>query len=300
VTRLLRWLRARLSAAIAAAVSAFPALERPYIAIGRPIADRVPLLGTIYWFSQEDLLPRLRASHRNFRALDVLGVPVTVDIGDRTGRLHHFYGSVYEPLLTRAIVECLSPGDVFLDVGANIGFFSVLAAKRVGPAGRVIAFEPHPEARAALGQLVAANGLTGRIDVVDAAVGASRQDVRLFVTLDPTLSTVDPSRAPLGDAYPFTRTIDVPMVSLDGWLAAHPDLRARVRAFKIDVEGAEADVVDGLAETLQATPPAFIFCETSPGSPADAMLRARGYGATTLDVPPGHLFGNYQYTRPAR
>lgn len=253
-------------------------------------------MGTVYWFSQDDLLRRLGASNRRFRRVLVAGTEVAVDVTDATGRLHYFYGEPYEPELTRAVVACLHPGDVFIDVGANIGFFSVLAAARVGPSGRVIAFEPHPGARAIFQQALGANGFADIVDVIPEAVGAAGAAARLFVTFDSVLSTVDPARAPLRDEYSFSTTVDVAMTSLDAWLAARPALHARLRAIKIDVEGTEEDVVLGLRNTLEARPPAHIFCETLADGPADRFLRSHGYDCVALDLR-HDAFGNYAYTR---
>jgi FkbM family methyltransferase len=122
-----------------------------------------------------------------------------------SARLLHFYGEPYEPGLSRALRDRLAPGDVFLDIGANIGYFSVLAGRIVGPAGRVVSFEPHPEARSVLQQAVAANDLAGIIEIVPAAVADRTGVVPLFLTADSVLSTTDPSRSPARAHYDFAR-----------------------------------------------------------------------------------------------
>lgn len=129
------WLRAvrRVAAsAIGAALAGVPSLEPVFIRTGRWVRGRSRVLGTLYWFAQDHLLHRLRGSGRQFRALSVAGTVVLLDITDGTARLHYFYDEPYEPELARAIHDALRPGDVFLDVGANIGFFSALAARLVG------------------------------------------------------------------------------------------------------------------------------------------------------------------------
>ena len=90
---------------------------------------------------------------------------------DGTGRLHYFYDDPYEPEMSLAIRRLLRTGDVFLDIGANIGYFSTLAGHIVGETGQVVAFEPHPEALATLRAATAVNGLSGVIEIVEAAVG---------------------------------------------------------------------------------------------------------------------------------
>lgn len=281
---------------VGATLAAFPALEPVFITTGRWLTRRSMVLGTLYWFGQDDLLHRLRRSGRRFRTLPVAGIEMGVDVTGGTGRLHYFYDQAYEPELSHAIRERLAPGDVFLDVGANVGYFSVLAGRIVGPEGRVVAFEPHPEALAVLRQAVAANRLIDVVEVVEAAAGAEGGTARLFLSDDSVLSTTDPSRSPARHEFAFLRAIDVRRVTLDGWLAERPDLLRRVRAIKIDVEGTEADVLEGLRHTIERCPDAAILVETSSGSAADGFLRARGYEVSALDVRRGQ-FGNYCYER---
>jgi FkbM family methyltransferase len=293
------WLRAARAAAarsIAAAIHAFPSLEPGFIVTGRWCARRLPLVGTLYWFAQDELIRSMRRSRRRFRVHEVAGIDLAVDVTDGSARLLHFYGKPYEPGLAQAIRERLGPGDVFLDIGANIGYFSVLAGATVAPTGRVIAFEPHPAAREILQQAVTVNALGDVIEIVPAAVADRDGVAALFLTADTVLSTTDPSRSPMRSAYTFPDSIDVPQVTLDAWLGARTNLVPRVRAIKIDVEGTEADVLRGMAETLRACPGATIFCETIEGSDADRFLRGLGYEAAAIDSYGGG-FGNYRYQR---
>jgi FkbM family methyltransferase len=295
------WLRGARSAAargLAAAVETFPSLEPGFIATGRWLARRMPLLGTVYWFAQEDLMRAFRRSPRRFRVHRIERLDVAVDVTDATARLLHFYGQPYEPGLSRALRRRLGQGDVFLDIGANIGYFSVLAGLTVAPAGRVIAFEPHPAAREVLVQAVAANRLGEIVEIVPAAVADRDGVAALFLSVDSVLSTTDPSRSPLRHDYAFPDSIEVPRLTVDGWLAAHPDLAPRIRVIKIDVEGTEADVLRGMRETLRTCPRAAILCETTAGSDADRFLREQGYDAAKIDVYHAD-FGNYCYERPA-
>jgi FkbM family methyltransferase len=294
----LRALRAAHSSAAGRAIAARPGLEPAFIAVGRWLMRRSRLLGTLYWFAEDDLVHRLRRSGRCYRRLPVAGIDMYVDVSDGTGRLHYFHDEPYEPQLARTLRELLKPGDVFVDVGANVGFFSVLAGRIVGKTGRVVAFEPHPEALARFRQAVTVNGLSEVIEIVEAAVGDASGTTRLFLSNDSVLSTTDPARAPLRDDFTFSRSIDVRRLTLDGWLAERQDLALRLRAIKIDVEGTEADVLDGMRRTLAACPDAAILCETEAGSTADNLLRAEGYAVSLLER--YGAIGNYLYRRAGK
>lgn len=86
----------------------------------------------------------------------------------------------YEPMETRLVRERLQEGDVFLDVGANIGWYTVLASPRVGAGGKVIAFEPDPANAAMLRRNVEANGLTNVV-VEEKALSNEPGKLKLFL-----------------------------------------------------------------------------------------------------------------------
>jgi FkbM family methyltransferase len=293
----LRALRSGQARVVGALVAAFPTLERPFIALGRAMARRSRRAGTLYWFAETDLVKRLAGSDRRFRPLRVAGIEVMADITDGTARLDYFHGEPYESGLVNLLPRLLAPGSVFIDVGANIGFLTILAARLVGPEGRVVAFEPHPGAAARLRTGLAVNGVAAIVEVVEAALGAQDDAAaRLHLTDDSVLSSTDPGRAPLRHDFAFVRAIDVRSVTLDSWLRPRRDLLGRIAAIKVDVEGTEEDVLAGMAETLAANPQAAVILETDAGGPADQSLRARGYSAALLDERQS-TFGNYLYVR---
>lgn len=292
----LKAVRALHSRALGALVARLPILEPAFVAAGRRLAASSHLLGTIYWYAQDDLIRRLRESGDRFRRLRVAGVDVHLDVTDATARLHYFHGQPYEPGSARALRDSLAPGDVFVDIGANIGYFTVLAARIVGDGGRVVAFEPHPEALGILRAALDVNQVSHIVDVVEVAAGATAGTTRLFLSGDPVLSTLDPERSPARDHFGFDRSIPVRQITVDDWFGAHPELAARVAAIKIDVEGTEADVLAGMRGLRLASPRALIICETDEGGTADAQLKAEGYAATSLDIR-RETFGNYAYSK---
>ena len=220
----------------------------------------------------------------------------TSPIKPRTFR--YFYGIAhrYEAALVDYLFAHLRPGDVYLDVGANIGYFSAIAARLVVPGGRVVAFEPNPEARASLSRLLAANALGALVDVEASALTDSVGVGQLHLTSDTVLSTLEPDKSPLRGTYMFDHSIDVNLTTLDAWLATRPDIAARVAVIKIDVEGAEDRVLAGMDGLLRSDRDLRVVIETTAGGEADRRMAARGFTARTMDVWNG-AFGNYAYER---
>ncbi|ESZ67740.1 methyltransferase [Mesorhizobium sp. L103C119B0] len=164
-----------------------------------------------------------------------------------------FAKGIYEIPVQKAIASRLRAGDVFYDIGANIGFFSLIAARQVGATGQVYAYEPVPRNAAAIERSRDANGLTG-LRVFAEAVGALSGQVELLLARHlggATLATV--SIPP-----DMNGRLEVKMTTLDASIVERglrpPSL------IKIDVEGAEMDVFRGMVATLEAHRPKLI-CE---------------------------------------
>jgi len=157
---------------------------------------------------------------------------------------HHFTG-LYKLGVQKCIAERLRPGGCFIDVGANIGFFSLLAAKLTGSDGQVVAIEPVP----ANAELVKANAVLngfGNVTVVRAAAGAANR---------------------LPDAR---GRLPVPVLSLDG-LVSHLRLPPPTMV-RIDVKGAELEVLAGMPGNLSRHHPDILFEVDAPGM-AEAEAR---------------------------
>jgi FkbM family methyltransferase len=170
---------------------------------------------------------------------------------------HAHLGSIafgnLESSVQEAMLRHLPAGGVFYDVGANLGFFALLGAHMTGPEGRVLAFEPAPDNAAAIRQNAEVNALPN-IEVVEKAVAAAGGQGRLQVVDDQSWSKLEQY-----GAHPGTeQVLDVPVIALDEEISAGalppPDV------VKIDVEGAEIAVLEGMARTLAEHSPAII-CE---------------------------------------
>ncbi len=154
----------------------------------------------------------------------------------------------YEPHVTRQVAARLRPGMTFVDLGANCGYFSLLAAS-VG--ARVHAFEPGARNLWLLRRNAALNGFA--IDIHPHAVGAREE----LVAYDPIEG--NGAISALGDSPPTEGQQVLRTVTLDGALGGR-----RVDAVKMDVEGAEGLVLDGAGATLAHRP--TLFAEFAPAS----------------------------------
>jgi FkbM family methyltransferase len=171
-----------------------------------------------------------------------------LDVGVAAGVLQ----DNWEPDETGFILSVLRPGDTFIDIGANVGWFTVLAAKAVGPTGHVHAFEPRADIKTRLAASVEANGFAERCTVHACALGAAPGEMMLAAIpseRNPGHSFLVPGVLPEGAV-----TIDqVPVRRLDSFTFDRP-----VRLIKLDVEGAEALVVSGAGALLEHDHPVIV------------------------------------------
>jgi FkbM family methyltransferase len=180
----------------------------------------------------------------------------------------------HEVQVQQALIRSLRPGDHVWDVGANIGYLSLLAARIVGPGGRVIAVEPDPDCAAAIRNNAALNDLD-TVDVVEAAA-ADRSGIAELVVVRDRLWT---RLASVGDHHEGEARVEVRTLALDDLDRPPPAL------VKIDVEGAELDVIAGMTRLLRDARP-IVVCEMH-GRNAEfcAAMEAAGYRVTNLDGP---------------
>jgi FkbM family methyltransferase len=290
-TTLLKTVRNLAATAGAWALYQMPPLEAPY-AYAAHAARRVPGIHTFFRETTDRLVDRLTRAHRADRNVRIGGLTARFDVSSFTVKGQYFAHMPYEPGATGLVLGALGAGDIFVDVGANSGYFTVLAALRVGDGGRVFAFEPNPATRRQLEHHVAINGVAGRVSISDVALaGADQDEGRLFVSRwrdnDGIASlTPAPETVARGGLHP-DHAIAVRVRTFDTWMrsAALP----RIDLMKIDVEGAEAQVLAGMADTLSRVPPRRIICETPVASEAVATLTRRGYRMSMLDEIPGGI-----------
>lgn len=155
-----------------------------------------------------------------------------------------FVSGTYEPFKTEAIERVLRPGNAVVDVGAHVGYYAALAAKRVGPTGMVVAFEPRPLNLRFLRRHVEWNGLQN-VRIIEAGVG----DRSGTASFDTRAGTGTGHLAEGGDLLVTTVRLDD--LYRDGEIP-------RVDFLKIDVEGGEVGVLRGARELIAAERPIIL------------------------------------------
>jgi FkbM family methyltransferase len=187
----------------------------------------------------------------------------------------------------RALQTLLSPGDHFVDCGANVGLWSLVAAGRVGAAGRVTAFEPNPLAYRRLVRNVAVSRLVGRrISAMNVAVAAQAGQMSFEMGTQHNLGRI------VSD--PAAESICVTAVALDDQFADAP-----IRALKLDIEGGEAAALHGAERILTVQRP-WVWAEFNVTiSGVDrigdwdvfALLQTFGYRCRRIATAPHRLLG---------
>jgi FkbM family methyltransferase len=172
---------------------------------------------------------------------------MAIDTADASVSVQILAGA-YEPHVAATLDRILGAGDVFVDVGANVGYHSFRAVRRIGPTGRVIAVEANPENARLIARTIDVNSLTN-VELVPLALS----DRRGHVVFGSHLGTNGGFLGDAGAASASGRSTIVPTTRLDDL-----DLD-RVSVVKIDVEGAEALVVDGCGATVARERPTFVM-----------------------------------------
>jgi FkbM family methyltransferase len=209
--------------------------------------------------------------------------PVEILAGPGRGMRINLHGSAVafatgtaERPLQDALQREVKPGATFFDIGANVGFVTILAARLVGPAGRVVAFEPVPENVAAIRENVALNGIDW-VEVRQTAVGRSSGSASFIVSDVSAFSRLASVSVPTG----ARESIEVAVSAIDELMSAGelpvPDV------VKIDIEGAELEAIAGMRGTLAEHRP-VILCEVHDcNAEYVELMNGLGYETVNLD-----------------
>ena len=190
---------------------------------------------------------------------------------------------VYERRETQFFLSSCAPGMTFLDVGANIGYYTALAIPLIGVSGQVVALEPDPECYALLLATVAANS-GAKVTCIPKAAGASRGTMRLYQNQN---NRADNRLYPHGMA---TTHADVEVIDIDSMLEEQGI--KQVDLVKIDVQGFEGQVLRGMSKALvdcermimmiEFWPLGLRSCGTDPASMLNSIKRL-GFNVFELD-----------------
>ncbi|MDO3379736.1 FkbM family methyltransferase [Geoalkalibacter halelectricus] len=167
-----------------------------------------------------------------------------------------YYFGIWEPALTYWIRERLKPGDIFVDVGANIGYFTVLASEMVGDDGGVVSVEASPSIFEELNRTIERNGIQN-VRTLNLAVSNSVGKVGIYKSSEKNIGETSILEG-RGVLEAEVDSAPLPDILL-------PSEKEKVRIVKIDVEGAEYFVLDGMRDLLKACPRMEVVVEINPG-----------------------------------
>ena len=177
-----------------------------------------------------------------------------------------FYLGMLNPLETRIVKSILKPGDIFIDVGAYIdGWYTLLASRIVGRAGKVISFEPHPEYARRLSQSINFNNFHNiRLENYGLS---DKKTQKILYEGGPASSYLKNHTEVLTKTK--AKKIKTKLTTLDSYVKAKRI--KKVKLIKIDVEGLEVKVLKGGRKFLKSNPPQYLLIEVS-----DTFLKRAG------------------------
>ncbi len=189
----------------------------------------------------------IRWSVDDLDTVDVDGIAMALDRADASVSIQIAEGG-YEPHVASTLDRLLGEGDVFVDVGANVGYHTFRASARVGASGRVVAVEANPENARLIAHTIESNSIEN-VELVPVALAAGRGYVSFGTHVGSNGGFLPDGASTTGSG----RGTIVPTLALD-------DLGLdRVSVVKIDVEGAEGIVIDGATATIEQHRPTFVM-----------------------------------------
>jgi FkbM family methyltransferase len=239
-----------------------------------------------YWYRPSQLLIRARAKDSPDGTPRLLRTAWGSRIycwPDPLGRAVARTG-VYDLIVAETLARLTEPGETAVDAGANVGFMSNLLAHAVGPAGRVVSFEPHPLILEILAKNVSRLQTVEHIKVIEIHAAAVSSDAgALPLAVDPDTFAHNKGTASVEEVDP-TNAVEVQTIRLDDAL---PD---GIGVLKLDVEGHELAALRGADSLLSRKLVRDIIFEEHQRPPTPVTTLLESYGYTVLGVRQG-LFG---------
>jgi FkbM family methyltransferase len=165
-----------------------------------------------------------------------------------------YWLGTYEADLQTAVDELVKPGWVAYDVGANIGFVSLILAQKLGESGKIFAFEALPDNLERLRAHVEMNDLASRVTVIPGAVTATSERVRFLKGPSGAMGKAEGSA---GRSEQDRESIEVPGIALDDFI--YRDGNPPPQIIKMDIEGGEVLALQGMSRVLTETRPVILL-----------------------------------------
>jgi len=223
---------------------------------------------------------------------EVQGSKMYLDVNDKGMSRDLAIRGVREPIHTKIIKRELEEGMVVVDIGANIGYYVLVEALAVGHKGRVYAIEPSPRSFALLKRNIEVNGFSDVVQAYNMAISDRSGKARLYLSERWNLQSMLHPEEFLSAYHEVDRYVEVVTTTLDGFLGD----KKPVDLMRMDVEGYEIEVFDGMVDTLRSgNSPREILFETHPSrytpnhrlKPRLEMLLSCGYEPKDIWVDDG-------------
>lgn len=196
-----------------------------------------------------------------------------------------YWLGTYEPELQDAIMHWVKPGMVIYDVGANIGYVSLLLARRAGAGGSVFAFEALPGNLERLRANIALSGMAGQVQAVAAAVIDAQRPVRFWVGPSGGMGKADGSAGRQDVIY--SEAIDVTGLSLDHFVFELGNSPPQV--VKMDIEGGEVLALPGMQRLLAEAHPLLLMELHGPEAAKTTWEILTRAGYRIFQMQPGYM-----------
>jgi len=193
-----------------------------------------------------------------------------------------FWLGTYEPELQWALGELARPGMVAFDVGANIGYITLMLARAVGPTGKVVAFEALPGNLERLERNLGLNGMADRVTIQAGAVGEGEGTLTFHVHASGGMGKAEGSAGRSDETY--ESEISLPSTSLDAFVYEHGGPEPQI--IKMDIEGGEVLALPGMRRLLREARPTLLLELHGPEAARAAWeeLSAAGYTIHAMKV----------------
>lgn len=219
-------------------------IKQVFIRFARFFAKRIP--------GGKKLAQKVYQSLPSERWTTAYGMPWLINIHQSIG-CHLFISGKYCSARIAEIQAVVKTGDTVVDIGANVGYFTLLFAKLVGKEGKVYSFEPDPRNFQLLQRTLERNGLT-QVKAVQKAVSDKADEFLLYQTASWAANTLTSSE--------HVSTVSVQVVALDEFLSDE----SNISFIKMDMDGSEPLAIQGMTQLIRRSPNLTVLAEYEPGN----------------------------------